>query len=380
MNAAASLPPQSGSGRATPRVLVIDDSAVVRGLVARWIEADPRFILAATCSDGEQGVKRAGELQPDLIVLDVEMPRMDGLTALPLILKAVPGVRVVMASTLTHKGAEVTMRALSLGAADFAPKPEAGRLGGAETYRDELLGKLAALAPGMARPVPPAGAVLPTHAPAPAPGAIRPIASPEVSGRPAPSASQLSLLAIGSSTGGPQALRRVIGALPARLNVPIVIAQHMPKVFTAILAEHLSREGLPAREASDGETLKPGHIYVAPGDHHLTVTGTPGQYRARLDQSPPVNFCRPSVDPLFESCARAAGKGLIALVLTGMGSDGRTGARFVREAGGYTIVQDQATSVVWGMPGAVAEAGLADMILPLEAVGPELSRRLTGAR
>lgn len=363
-----------------PRVLVIDDSAVVRGLVARWIEADPRFTLAATCSDGEQGVKRAGELQPDLIVLDVEMPRMDGLTALPLILKAVPGVRVVMASTLTHKGAEVTMRALSLGAADFAPKPEAGRLGGAETYRDELLNKLAALAPRVLRPVPAPGAPGPASSAAPAPAAIRPAASPDVSGRPAPSASQIALLAIGSSTGGPQALRRVMGALPAKLSIPVVIAQHMPKVFTAILAEHLSREGLPAKEAVHGEILKAGHIYVAPGDQHLTVTGTPGHFRANLDQNPPVNFCRPAVDPLFESCARAAGKGLVALVLTGMGSDGRTGARFVRDAGGYTIVQDQATSVVWGMPGAVAEARLADMILPLEAIGPELSKRLIGGR
>ncbi|MCC5980103.1 MAG: chemotaxis response regulator protein-glutamate methylesterase [Oceanicaulis sp.] len=380
MNAAASIPSGSGAGRTTPCVLVIDDSAVVRGLVARWIEADPRFTLAATCSDGEQGVKRAGELQPDLIVLDVEMPRMDGLTALPLILKAVPGVRVVMASTLTQKGAEVTMRALSLGAADFAPKPEAGRLGGAETYRDELLDKLAALAPRVLRPVPATGAPRPESSAAPAPATIRPAASPDVSGRPAPSASQIALLAIGSSTGGPQALRRVVGALPAKLSIPVVIAQHMPKVFTAILAEHLSREGLPAKEAVHGEILKPGQIYVAPGDQHLTVTGTPGQFRANLDQNPPVNFCRPAVDPLFESCARAAGKGLVALVLTGMGSDGRTGARFVRDAGGFTIVQDQATSVVWGMPGAVAEARLADMILPLEAIGPELSKRLIGGR
>lgn len=376
MSAAPSIPPDQGASRGLPRVLVIDDSAVVRGLVARWVEADPRFALAATCADGEQGVKRASELQPDLVVLDVEMPRMDGLTALPLILKAVPHARVVMASTLTHKGAEVTMRALSLGAADFAPKPEAGRIGGAEDYRAELLAKLAALAPRVPRPASAAPQLRTAFSPAP----LREVPKPEVSGRQAPSAAQVSLLAIGSSTGGPQALRRVIGALPARISVPIVIAQHMPKVFTAILAEHLSREGLPASEAVQGEVLKAGHVYVAPGDFHMTIAGTPGQYRVNLDQSPPVNFCRPSVDPLFESCARAAGKGLIALVLTGMGADGRNGARVVRDAGGYTLVQDQATSVVWGMPGAVAEAGLADMILPLEAIGPELSRRLTGAR
>ncbi len=372
MNAAANLPPGATPG-ALPRVLVVDDSAVVRGLVARWIEADPRLALAATCSDGEQGVKRAGELQPDLVVLDIEMPRMDGLTALPQILKAAPKARVIMASTLTQKGAQVTLQALSLGAADFAPKPDTSRMGGAESYRVELLDKLAVLAPRYA-PHRPVGT-------AQSPAAARPVengAVPVASGRELPS--RIDLLAIGASTGGPQALRQVINNIPASIRMPVVIAQHMPKVFTAILAEHLSREGLPAREASDGETLKAGHVYVAPGDFHMTVEGTPGQFRARLDQNPPINFCRPSVDPLFESCARAAGKHLLALVLTGMGSDGRNGAGHIRKAGGGVIVQDQASSVVWGMPGAVAEAGLADLVLPLNQIGPELARRLTGAR
>lgn len=372
MNAAANLPPGATPG-ALPRVLVVDDSAVVRGLVARWIEADPRLALAATCSDGEQGVKRAGELQPDLVVLDIEMPRMDGLTALPQILKAAPRARVIMASTLTQKGAQVTLQALALGAADFAPKPDTSRMGGAESYRVELLDKLAVLAPRYA----PHRAVGTAQSPA----AAKPVegsAVPVASGRALPS--RIDILAIGSSTGGPQALRQVINNLPASIRMPIVIAQHMPKVFTAILAEHLAREGLPAAEASDGETLKAGHVYVAPGDFHMTVEGMPGQFRAKLDQNPPINFCRPSVDPLFESCARAAGKNLLALVLTGMGSDGRTGADHVRKAGGGVIVQDQASSVVWGMPGAVAEAGLADLVLPLNQIGPELARRLTGAR
>ncbi|MGP1275796.1 MAG: protein-glutamate methylesterase/protein-glutamine glutaminase [Caulobacterales bacterium] len=371
MNPATTMPPGVNS-TPLPRVLVVDDSAVVRGLVARWIEADPRLALAATCSDGEQGVKRAAELQPDLVVLDIEMPRMDGLTALPLILKAAPRARVIMASTLTHKGAQVTLQALALGAADFAPKPDTSRMGGAESYRVELLDKLTVLAPRYApqrpaMPVSPQPLVRPAMPEAPA-GAARPLPS------------RVDLLAIGSSTGGPQALRQVISSLPASIRMPIVIAQHMPKVFTAILAEHLTREGLPAHEATDGETLKPGHVYVAPGDYHMTVEGTAGNFRARLDQNPPVNFCRPSVDPLFESCARAAGRHLLALVLTGMGSDGRNGSRHVREGGGGVIVQDQASSVVWGMPGAVAEAGLADLVLPLNQIGPDLARRLTGAR
>ncbi|TGY87535.1 chemotaxis response regulator protein-glutamate methylesterase [Marinicauda algicola] len=353
--------PISGSAPGRPRVLVVDDSAVVRGLVARWIEADERLEVAATCADGEQAVRRAGELQPDLVVLDVEMPRMDGLTALPLILKAAPKAKVIMASTLTRKGGEVTMRALSLGAADYAPKPEAGRVAGADAYRAELLQKLVALTPGRrARP-----AAVPAASATPAP-------------RPAFVPGRCELLVIGASTGGPQALREVARVLPRDCRVPVVIVQHMPKLFTAILAEHLSKVGMPAREAIDGEVLQPGHVYVAPGDFHLTVRGAPGAFTAGLDQTPPVNFCRPAVDPLFASAAEAAGRGLVAAVLTGMGHDGREGARKVRAAGGRVIAQDQATSVVWGMPGAVAEAGLADQILPLGEIGPMLSRYLRG--
>mgnify|MGYP003126132273 FL=1 len=343
-----------------PSVLIIDDSAVVRGLVSRWVEADPRLQVAATCADGEVGVRKAAELQPDIVVLDIEMPRMDGLTALPQILKACPKAKVVMASTLTLKGGEITMRALSLGAADYAPKPEAGRVAGAEAYRKELLDKLVALSPRSAGV-------------APRPAAVRP-ATP----RPVAPARKPSLIAIGSSTGGPQALREVIAALPRDIKVPIVITQHMPKLFTAILAEHLSKLGMPAAEAKEGEPLRPGRIYLAPGDFHMTLRSANGVISTHIDQSPPVNFCRPAVDPLFNSCAKVAGNGVLAVVLTGMGHDGRDGARTIREAGGQVIAQDQASSVVWGMPGAVAEAGLADQILSLKDIGPELSRRLKG--
>lgn len=343
-----------------PSVLIIDDSAVVRGLVSRWIEADSRLQVAATCADGEVGVRKAADLQPDIVVLDIEMPRMDGLTALPQILKACPKAKVVMASTLTLKGGEITMRALSLGAADYAPKPEAGRVAGAEAYRKELLDKLVALSPRSAGV-------------APRPAAVRP-ATP----RPVAPARKPSLIAIGSSTGGPQALREVIAALPRDTHVPIVITQHMPKLFTAILAEHLSKLGMPAAEAKEGEPLRPGRIYLAPGDFHMTLRSANGVISTHIDQSPPVNFCRPAVDPLFNSCAKVAGNGVLAVVLTGMGHDGRDGARTIREAGGQVIAQDQASSVVWGMPGAVAEAGLADQILSLKDIGPELSRRLKG--
>lgn len=364
MSAAPSLSAAGG----VPKVLIVDDSAVVRGLVARWIEADARLEVAATCADGEQGVRRAGELQPDLVVLDIEMPRMDGLTALPLILKAAPRARVIMASTLTRKGAEVTMRALSLGAADYAPKPEAGRVAGAEAYRTELLQKLVALSPrqSVRAPASPAAA-------APRPALSQAKAAPRPGVAPKP-----NLIAIGSSTGGPQALRDVMSVIPNDARVPVVIAQHMPKLFTAILAEHLSKCGMPAAEAKHGEVLRPGRAYLAPGDWHFTLKAGGQGFVAELDQSPPVNFCRPAVDPLFRSCAQAAGRNVLAVVLTGMGSDGREGARVIRDAGGQVIAQDQATSVVWGMPGAVAEAGLADMILPLKDIGPEIARRLKG--
>lgn len=361
MSAAAQYTP-AASGK--PRVLIIDDSAVVRGLVARWVEGDSRLEVAATCADGEQGVRRAKELQPDLVVLDVEMPRMDGLTALPLILKAAPRARVIMASTLTRKGGEVTMRALSLGAADYAPKPEAGRVAGAETYRIELLDKLVALSPRQK-----------------VPSAARPRVAPVSAARPAPRpglAPRPDLIAIGSSTGGPQALRDVMSAIPRDCRVPVLITQHMPKLFTAILAEHLSKCGLPAAEAKHNEIIKPGRVYVAPGDWHMTVRREGAGLVTQLDQGPQINFCRPAVDPLFETCAAAMGRNMLAVVLTGMGSDGREGARAVREAGGQVIAQDQQTSVVWGMPGAVAEAGLADEILPLKDIGPDIARRLRG--
>ena len=357
MTAAQPHTPAAPPAGTRPRVLVVDDSAVVRGLVARWIEADDRLDLAGTCPDGEQGLRRAAELQPDLVVLDVEMPRMDGLTALPLILKAAPKARVVMASTLTRQGADVTMKALSLGAADFAAKPAAGQLGGAESYRIELLEKLSALCP---RPAPPRRVTAP----------LRPDQRPAVT-RP-------SVIAIGASTGGPQALREVVAALPADTSVPVLVAQHMPRLFTAMLAEHLSKLGLPAAEAIDGERLRPGRIYVAPGDFHMTVRSGPDGLYAALDQTPQVNFCRPAVDPLFMSLADAGVRNVLAVVLTGMGSDGREGARRLYDAGAHVIVQDRASSVVWGMPGAVVEAGAADMVLPLTEIGPEIARRMRG--
>ena len=381
------------------RVLVIDDSAVARGLMTRWVEEDSDLTLVGSAVDGEQGLRKAEELKPDLIVLDVEMPKMDGLAALPLLLKAAPGCKVVMASTLTRRGGEVTIRALSMGAADYASKPQAGRLAGAEEFRRDLLSKLKALAPRPIPPVPTQRNLSPSPAPAApaAPGApvartITPPSSASVKKAFAPVAQppqgrggtprhtgRPEIIAIGSSTGGPQALRDVIGAIPADVRAPIVIAQHMPALFTKILAEHLTKSSkLVCKEAEDNERLKPGCVYIAPGDFHMTIRKDAAGFYAVLDQTPPINFCRPAVDPLFQSVAEVTRGVALGIVLTGMGHDGREGARMLRSVGGTILAQDEATSVVWGMPGAVAEAGLADEILSLADMGPGIVRRAKG--
>jgi two-component system chemotaxis response regulator CheB len=383
------LASKPASARGIARVLVIDDSAVARGLMTRWIEEDPDLVLVGAAVDGEQGIRKAEELRPDLIVLDVEMPKMDGLAALPILLKTVPGCRIVMASTLTRRGGEVTIRALSMGAADYAPKPQAGRLAGADEFRRDLLSKLKALAPRPIPPVPTARDIRPalpeargtaTATPAPVKRAFQPIASAPISRGTTPrSTARPSIIAIGSSTGGPEALRNVISKCSAGLTVPIVIAQHMPALFTKILAEHLAKaSNLPCKEVEHGERLQGGHVYVAPGDFHFTVRRDAAGFYASLDQSPPINFCRPAVDPLFHSVAEATGGNALGVILTGMGHDGRDGARALRAAGGTILAQDEASSIVWGMPGAVAEAGLADQILPLSEIGSDIVRRAKG--
>jgi two-component system chemotaxis response regulator CheB len=374
------------------KVLVIDDSAVARGLMTRWVEEDPDLALVGAAVDGEQGLKKAQDLKPDLIVLDVEMPKMDGLAALPLLLKAVPGAKVLMASTLTRRGGEVTIRALSMGAADYAPKPQAGRLAGAEEFRRDLLSKLKALAPRPIPPVPtardipaqPSPAVRTIGTPPPASPGVAPVRRsfaptaqpPAARGAVARHTARPEIIAIGSSTGGPQALRDVVSAFSTDIRAPIVVAQHMPALFTKILAEHLTKAcPLRCKEAEDGERLAAGGLYIAPGDFHLTVRKDAAGFYAVLDQTPPINFCRPAVDPLFQSVTEVTGGKALGIILTGMGHDGREGARILRNAGGTILAQDEATSVVWGMPGAVAAAGLADEILPLNRIGAAIAQR-----
>lgn len=345
------------------RVMIADDSAVVRGLVSRWLSEAAGVEVAAIAVDGAHALKQLAAANVDVCILDIEMPVLSGLEALPQLLAIKPGLKVIIASTLSERGADVTLRALQLGAADFIAKPTAGRLGGAEDYRRALVEKVLQFRPA-ARPV---GAAQPPLAPS------SPL-SAAASGAP-------SALVIASSTGGPAALRRFFEQLGARWRAPVLIAQHMPAEFTPNLARLIDQvTPLAVAEGRNGEPVSAGRVYVAPGGYHMTVRkGATGGPVITLDQSPPINWCRPSADPLFESAAEVWGARAVGLVLTGMGHDGRDGARALRRRGGPIIVQDEATSVVWGMPGAVAAAGLADRVAPLDEIAPLVARMAGGA-
>ena len=346
------------------RVMICDDSAVIRGAIARLLEADPGVKVVARVADGQAAVAELKRTPADVIVLDIEMPVMDGLTALPKLLEVDPGVRVIMASTLTTRGADIALRALRLGAADYVPKPSAMGVAGDESFKRELLEKVK----GLAR--------LRRGAAAGAAGGT----SANIALRPAGTLPP-RLLAIGSSTGGPQALFGLVQGLGAKMPVPVVLTQHMPASFTPILAAHLAKLGpLPCAEARDGEPLLPGRLYLAPGDKHLLVEGGAGMLHARLSSDPPENFCRPAVDPMLRSANAACGGRVLVAMLTGMGHDGLAGTRAVIEAGGTAIAQDEASSVVWGMPGAIARAGLCHAVLPLARIAPRLLELLAPQR
>ena len=364
--------------------MLVDDSAVVRGLVARWLADEPDFAVVASVSNGLLAVRNVRTCGAEIAVLDIEMPVMDGIDALPRMLAEVPDLRVVMSSTLTRKGAEITVKAMQLGAADYVAKPEArGDLAGSDAFKRELIGKLRALgqshrgrrpAPGATRPAPFTAAAQARSAPS----AFR--AAHDAAGGLSlrrPGRARPAVLAIGSSTGGPQALFRFFTGLGGPPTVPVVITQHMPPAFTAILAEHLSRiSGIHAAEARDGDVLEAGKVFVAPGDHHMTIVSDGLRKTIRLDQGAPENFCRPAVDPMFRSLAAAYGPAVLALVLTGMGQDGLLGGRVLVDAGATIVAQDEASSVVWGMPGAVANAGLCAAVEPIEALPRVVSRLL----
>ena len=320
-------------------------------MVARQLACDPAIEVAANAPDGEAALSVLRRRAIDVVVLDVEMPIMDGLTALPLILAASKGVKVVMASTLTLRNADVTLRALQLGASDFVAKPDATP-GALEAFGRELRDKVKALG-GSAR----------SSAPSIQPPPLRALARS--------AAIRPEVIAIGASTGGPPALLALFEAIRGRIQQPILITQHMPPTFTALFAERLAEAGeRPCREGQDGEPVLAGQAYVAPGGWHMTVEAGPSCPRLQLNQEAPEHYCRPAGDPMLRSLSRLYGSGVLAVILTGMGSDGADGCAAVSRMGGRIVVQDEATSVVWGMPGAAAHTGLAEKILPLPQIGP----------
>lgn len=429
----------------TVRVLVVDDSVVIRRLVTEVLAEDPEIEIVGTASDGRIAITKVASLKPDVVTLDIEMPHMTGLECLTELRKTNPRLPIIMFSTLTERGAAATLDALALGASDYVTKPaNVGSVqAGMQAIREQLIPRVKALGGVGAGPVgtvvaggiggvaaPPsapstsptaAGASAPSsgvdrrarttpttrppsstrppvvpRSPAgiggvrPAPNPARPAAVPAAAGalsgvpataRPMRRPGGVEALLIGTSTGGPTALATLWPKLPASFPVPILIVQHMPPTFTTLLAERLSRAGaIPVAEAVDGEEIVAGRAYLAPGDFHMVVERSPSGGRIRVNQAPPEHSCRPAVDPLFRSAAQVYGRGALAVVLTGMGADGCDGSRAVRDAGGQVLAQDEATSVVWGMPGAVVTAGLADQVVPLDGVAAAIAARIDSPR
>ncbi len=345
------------------RVMVVDDSVVVRRLLSDALGADPAIQVVGIAPTGAIALARLPQLTPDLVTLDLEMPEMDGLATLRAIRAAYPTLPVLMVSRYTQRLARASLDALSMGASDYLTLPEHGGLANAN---DWIKGRLIPRIKQLARP-----------AGRPSSSGVAP--RPSTTGL--ESRSRIEVVAIGSSTGGPQALAAVLSALPIPFPVPMVIAQHMPPDFTRQLAERLSvLTSLTVREATPDALLEPGDVWIARGGLHLTTIRDHRYHRLRLLATPPENSCRPSADVLFRSVAEVFGAGVLAVVLTGMGQDGLRGCEAIRAAGGQVLTQDRATSVVWGMPGAVTEAGLSHQVLPLEEIGPEIGRRVRRGR
>ncbi len=358
------------------RVLVVDDAVVVRRIVTDVLAAEPAIEVVGSAPNGRVALDLIPRLAPDLLTLDVEMPEMDGLATLTEVRRLHPRLPVVMFSTLTERGAAVTVEALLRGANDYVTKPaNVGSVAEAkQRVREQLVPKIAALCPGGQQPGPRPAA---TSRPDPPPG--RPDRPP---GRARPGTARrtppVSLVVVGVSTGGPNALAGLVPQLPGDLRAPVVVVQHMPPMFTGLLAERLDAQArLRVAEGVDGAEVRPGQLWIAPGDRHLLTVQRGGVTRLRTSAAPPENSCRPAVDVLFRSAAAAHGPGVLAVVLTGMGADGLRGCEHVAAAGGQVVVQDEASSVVWGMPGAVARAGLADAVVGLPAMASEIVRRVT---
>jgi len=344
------------------RVLIVDDSVVIRQVLSELLRSDPEIEIVGTVSSGSLALSLIPELKPDLVTLDLEMPGMDGLETLAGIRKLSSKLPVIMFSTFTERGAAVTLEALARGATDYVTKPtHAGNTESArQRVREELIPKIKSLCT--------------SHVSLPRPLPVTTVARARVR-------VPIDIVAIGTSTGGPNALADLIPQFPASFPVPIVIVQHMPAMFTRQLAERLNAlTPLLVQEAQEGKKLASGQVWIAPGDYHMMVARRASDVVLTMNQRSPEQACRPSVDVLFWSVAETFGAHALAVVLTGMGADGTRGAQAIREAGGEVIVQDEATSVIWGMPGSVVAAGQADRICPLRGIASEVVRRVTASR
>lgn len=354
------------------RVLVVDDSVVVRKLVTDSLSSDREIEVVGTAPNGKVALARVEEYGPDLVTMDIEMPIMDGIETVRALRKAGHKMPIIMFSTLTERGASATLDALAAGASDYVTKPSnTGSLAASmKEVERELIPRVKALV-GRRR----------AFAPLPTQGQKTAASVPgRVTLRPEPPATGVRALIIGSSTGGPEALSQVFGGFTKALPVPVLMVQHMPPVFTAQLAARLDRLGpTTVVEAKGGELLQPGHAYIAPGNYHMVLRRMAAGFATELNQDPPVSYTRPSVDVMFRAAVKAYGGSLLGVVLTGMGADGRTGCQDLVTAGGTVYVQDEASSVVWGMPGAVAQAGLAHRVLPLGEVAAAITRRLAAS-
>lgn len=380
------------------RVLVVDDSVVVRRLVADALSSDPAIEVVAVAANGKIGVDKARALDPDLVTMDIEMPVMDGIEAVSTLRRSGWTKPIIMFSTLTERGASATLDALAAGATDYVTKPS--NVGSVQqslqSVAEQLLPRIRSLVPHRGHDAPPrprptgptssspaaqglSARVQGAFAAAGLHGVRSAMPHGPVQLRPRPEAGSRHTRAVivGSSTGGPEALSKLVRSLDEPLPVPVVIVQHMPPVFTTQLALRLDRMG-PSTvvEAVAGVELEPGTIYIAPGDHHLMLRPSASGARTAIDQGPPVNYCRPSVDVMFRSAVEVYKGDLLAVMLTGMGADGRSGTEDVVTAGGVVLAQDEGSSVVWGMPGAVASAGLAHRVLPIDEIGPAIVREV----
>jgi two-component system, chemotaxis family, protein-glutamate methylesterase/glutaminase len=353
------------------RVLVVDDSVVIRRLVSQALGEDPGIEVVGTASNGVIALQRIPQLNPDVMTLDVEMPEMDGLATLAHVRRQYKDLRIIMFSTLTRRGATATIDALMGGADDYVTKAaNVGQIGESlAALRGELVPRvnqffIRADPPGSPTPRPQASRAVPAFRPSAAVTGFRPRMVPRA-------------VAIGVSTGGPTALSAIIPRFPPGFPLPVLIVQHMPPLFTRLLAERLQKQTqLGVCEGADGQVVEPGHVYIAPGDFHMRVRQSGNRVVIALDQAPPENSCRPAVDVLFRSVHEVYGGDVLSAILTGMGQDGLRGVELLKASGAYVVAQDEATSVVWGMPGAIARAQLADAVLPLDDIVPDLLRHV----